>query len=38
MLFCKKQDGQQPRKNRGCLWTIIIGIVIYVVLCGIIEY
>ena len=36
MLFCKKQDGQQPRKNRGCLWTIIIGIVIYVVLCGII--
>ena len=36
MLFCKKQDGQQPRKNRGCLWTIIICLVIYVVLCGII--
>lgn len=36
MLFCRKQDGQQPRKNRGCLWTIIICLVIYVVLCGII--
>ena len=36
MLFCKKQYGQQPRNNRGCLWTIIICLVIYVVLCGII--
>lgn len=34
-LFCRKQDGEKPRKNRGCLWTIIVCLVIYVVMCGV---
>ena len=32
-LFRKNADEQQPRKKRGCLWTIIICGVLYLVLC-----
>lgn len=35
-IFCKQQDGAaKPRKNRGCLWTIIVCLIVYVVFCGI---
>ena len=35
MIIEVNQAAKKPRKNRGCLWTIIICLVVYVVLCGI---
>ena len=35
-IFSKNQSSEQPRKKHGCLWTIIIILVVYVALCGLV--
>lgn len=34
MLIIKKSSEDQPRKNRGCLWTALILIAVYAALCA----
>ena len=34
-MFWNRREEERPRKKRGCLWTIIVCVVLYIVFCGI---
>ena len=37
-IFCRKQQEGQPRRNRGCLWTIIVFVLIYMLTSVVMGY
>ena len=37
-IFCRKQQEGQPRRNRGCLWTIIVCVLIYMLTSVVMGY